>query len=115
MLFKEGDMVSQYRMNKLMTGQTQKMWQKETSGWKQVALTTIFEGGQTEVLSSIDMNQYQLCLARSETQQIRWIWDSKKDVFIKFACIPILVIKKPAPPAPTPAPAEADEIGDDSK
>ena len=114
MKLKEGDMVSQYRMNKLMAGHTQKMWQKETSGWKQVALTTIFEGGQTEVKSAIDMNQYQLCLARSETQQIRWIWDSKKNVFIKFACISTMV-KKPAPPAPTPAPAEADEIGDDSQ
>lgn len=119
MMFKEGDKVSQYRMNKLMIGQTQKMWQvkEETSGWKQVALTTLFEGGQTEIISAIKMNQYQLCMARSESQQIRWIWDSKRGEFIKFSCIPRmdLAVKKTAPPAPTPEPAEADEIGADSK
>jgi len=121
MLFKKGDKVSQYRMNKLMTGQTQKMWQlkDEIAGWKQVALTTLFDGGQSEILSSINMDQYQLCMARSETQQIRWIWDSKREIFVKFTCIPRLdlAVKKEKvtpPPAPTPEPVSAEaEKGDE--
>ena len=67
MMFDEGDKVSQYRLTKLMTGHTQQMWQAEDANWKKIALTTLYVGGQAEIISSVDMNHLQFCLARSET------------------------------------------------
>ena len=117
MKFDEGDKVSQYRLTKLMKGHVQEMWKAEDTKWKKIALTTIYDGGQAEVYSSIEMNQLQFCLARSDTQQFRWIWDSKKEEMIRFTCIGRLDLKpkrkKPTPPpAPIPESAEADKIGD---
>ena len=65
MQFKEGDKVSQYRLNKMMKGHVQQMWQAEEAKWKKIALTTLFEGGQAEVTSSVDSGHLQFCLARS--------------------------------------------------
>ena len=115
MMFDEGDKVSQYRLTKLMTGHTQQMWQAEDANWKKIALTTLYVGGQAEIISSVDMNHLQFCLARSETQQFRWIWNSKKEEMIRFTCIGRLDLKpkreKPTPPpAPTPESAETDEV-----
>ena len=119
MKFDEGDKVSQYRLTKLMKGHVQEMWQAEDTKWKKIALTTIYDGGQAEVHSSIEMNQLQFCLARSETQQFRWIWDSKKEEMIRFTCIGRLDLKpkreKPTPPpAPTPDSTEVEKIGDEA-
>ena len=89
MQFQEGDKVSQYRLNKMMKGHVQQKWQAEDAKWKKIALTTLYTGGQAEVISSVDMNHLQFCLARSETQQFRWIWDSKKEEMIRLSLIHI--------------------------
>ena len=111
MKVKEGDKLSQYRMNKLLKGHTQKMWHKseeegKLSNWKHIALTTLFDGGQCEVISAITMNEIQFVLLRSDTQQIRWVYNIKKDSFMQISCIPRLDLverpKRTPPPAPTP-------------
>ena len=88
MKVKEGDKLSQYRMNKLLKGHTQKMWHKseeegKLSNWKHIALTTLFDGGQCEVISAVTMNEIQFVLLRSDTQQIRWVYNIKKDSFMR--------------------------------
>ena len=118
MMFDKGDKVSQYRLTKLMKGHNQQMGQAEDAKGKKIALTTLYDGGQAEIYSSVNMNHLQFCLARSEPQQLRWIWDTKKEEMIRFTCIGRLDLKpkreKPTPPpAPTPESAEADEKGDE--
>ncbi len=117
MMFDNGDKVSQYRLTKLMKGHVQQKWQAEDAKWKKIALTTLYDGGQAEIISSVDMKHFQFCLARSDTQQFRWIWDSKKEEIIRFTCIGRLDLKpkreKPTPPpAPTPDEVIGDEIDD---
>jgi len=110
MKVKEGDKLSQYRMNKLLKGHTQKMWHKseeegKLSNWKHIALTTLFDGGQCDVISAVTMNEIQFVLLRSDTQQIRWVYNIKKDSFMQISCIPRLDLvqsKGTPPPAPTP-------------
>ena len=50
MMFDKGDKVSQYRLTKLMKGHNQQMWQAEDAKWKKIALTTLYDGGQAEIL-----------------------------------------------------------------
>lgn len=111
MKVKEGDKLSQYRMNKILKGHTQKMWHKseeegKLSNWKHIALTTLFDGGQCDVISAVTMNEIQFVLLRSDTQQIRWVYNIKKDSFMQISCIPRLDLvertKTAPPPAPTP-------------
>tara|TARA_B100000683_G_scaffold234457_2_gene237663 strand:+ start:486 stop:875 length:390 start_codon:yes stop_codon:yes gene_type:complete len=120
MKVKEGEKLSQYRMNKLLKGYTQKMWHKTEeegkirAGWKNIALTTLFEGGQCEVISAVSMNDLQFVLLRSDTQQIRWVFNTKKDTFSQISCIKRLELmdrpkKSTPPPAPTPEVVEGLE------
>jgi hypothetical protein len=118
MKVKEGDKLSQYRMNKLLKGYTQKMWHKTEedgkirAGWKNVALTTLFDGGQCEVISAVSMNDLQFVLLRSDTQQIRWVFNSKKDNFSQISCITRLELtEKPKKATPPPAPTPEEDKG----
>ena len=85
MKVKEGDKLSQYRMNKLLKGHTQKMWHKseeegKLSNWKHIALTTFSMAGSA-MYSAVTMNEIQFVLLRSDTQQIVRLNNIKKDSF----------------------------------
>ena len=114
MKVKEGDKLSQYRMNKLLKGYTQKMWHKteeDGKGWKNIALTTLFDGGQCEVISAVSMNDLQFVLLRSDTQQIRWVFNSKNDNLAQISCTPRLELVKPKKATPPPAPTPEEDKG----
>jgi len=95
MLFKEGDTVSQTKLKSMMKGLTTPRWIKHENpkegepkaSFVSTAITTLFAGGSAKVIDARSMKQYELYAAETETQKLRWMYDSKKKKYFKFAVI----------------------------
>ena len=73
MAYRKDQKLSATAVKKLLTNQTQKMWNKEETKWDQVALTTLVKGTAT-ITEVIDMKPYLLLTAETETHRLRWNW-----------------------------------------
>jgi len=93
MMFKEGDTVSQTKLKSMMTGLTTPRWTKHENpkegepkaSFVDTAITTLFKGGSAKVIDARSMKHYELYAAETETQKLRWMYDSKRKKYFKFA------------------------------
>jgi len=76
MAYKKDQKMSATAVKKLVTNQTQKMWNKEEAQWEQISLSTVVKGPAV-VTEVIEMKPYLLMTAETETHRLRWNW--KKD------------------------------------
>jgi|TARA_B100000902_G_scaffold157921_1_gene154025 hypothetical protein len=100
--YKIGDKVAPTAMKKMMTGCTQKRWVKSTkkdemSEFKDVALTTIFDGKESVITKMVEHTRYIYMTAESKTQRIRWVADTKAKSFQMWSCVDLSAIQKKHP------------------
>jgi hypothetical protein len=80
MAYKKDQKLSATAVKKLLTNQTQRMWNKEETKWDQVALTTLVKGTAT-ITEVIDMKPYLLMTAETDTHRLRWNWKNGEGDF----------------------------------
>ncbi len=98
--YKPEDKISTTAMKKLLTGHTQKKWVKSEekgvpSSFQEIALTTLYAGGQVEVKSVIEHPNISYFMAESKTQRFRWVWWKKEKKVSRFSCIDLEKLVRP--------------------
>jgi len=99
--YKIGDKIAPTALKKMMTGCTQKRWVKSTkkdemSDFKDVALTTLFDGKEVEITHKVDHDRYTYLTAESKSQRIRWVADKKQKSYQMWSCIDLAKLEKRA-------------------
>ena len=92
------DKISPTAMKKLLTGHTQKKWIKSEekgvlSSFQDIALTTLYAGGQVEVKSVVEHPNISYITAESKTQRFRWVFWKKQKKISRLSCIDLEALK----------------------
>lgn len=85
---KEGQTLSKTKMIKLLTKKTQTMWDKKEKTFKQIALTTRYDGQEVTITTAKESAGYLFIKGNSETQEFRLTLDKKKEV-VSGSILPI--------------------------
>lgn len=86
---KEGEVISKTKLIKMLTGKTQKMWDSEEQFFKPIALTTRYDGKPVTITELRTAEPYQVIRGTSETQEIKLIYNVKKDECIQGTILPV--------------------------
>jgi len=90
--YKPEEKISPTAMKKLLIGHTQKKWVKSEekgvpSSFQEIALTTLYAGGEVEVKSVIEHPNISYFMAESKTQRFRWVRWKKEKKSSRFSCV----------------------------
>ena len=85
---KEGDTISKTKMIKLLTKKTQSMWDKEDKIFKDIALTTRYDGQEVTIITAKESAGYVFVKGSSKTQEIKLTFNKKKEV-VNGSILPI--------------------------
>jgi len=99
--YKENNKISTTAMKKLLTGHTQKKWVKSKekgvpSSFQEIALTTLYAGGEVEVKSVIEHPNISYLMAESKTQRFRWVFWKKEKKVSRFSCVDLEALERHA-------------------
>ena len=86
---KEGEVISKTKMIKWLTKKTQTMWDQEEKTFKNIALTTRYDGSEATIMELKEVKPYIFIRADSETQEFRLVYDTKKKELMKGSILPM--------------------------
>lgn len=86
---KEGEVISKTKMIKWLTNKTQTMWVAKEKGFKQIALTTRYDGNEATITQIKDAPPYRFIRADSKTQEFRLVYNTKEKELMKGSILPV--------------------------